>query len=112
MGKTQMSATKIDDPASFLDAARSLSIEDVWAALPNRVNANKAIIESIQKADPKLASTKFGDYFWEDDPHDPGRRRRSLPPEKLIPLALCLYLHQGGEDLEEELRFWCKLEQV
>lgn len=105
-------ATTINKPIDLIKEARSRSIDDVWAALPERIRANDAIMDRIQAADPKLASVSFGDYFWEDDPADPGRKRRSLPPEKLIPLALCLYLHQGGKDPEDELRFWKKLEQI
>ncbi|MEO0533285.1 MAG: hypothetical protein AAF215_05405 [Cyanobacteria bacterium P01_A01_bin.123] len=105
-------ATTIDRPIDLIEQARSLSIDDVWAALPERVRANDAIMNRIQSADPKLAAVSFSDYLWEDDPNDTGRRRRSLPPEKLIPLALCLYLHQGGKDPEDELRFWKKLEQI
>ena len=99
-------------PLDLIEKARSLSIDDVWAALPKRVTTNKAIMKRLQSADPQLASVMLGDYFWEDDPEDVGRRRRSLPPEQIIPLALCLYLHQGGENVENELKVWKKLEQV
>ncbi|MEM9945373.1 MAG: hypothetical protein AAF810_04845 [Cyanobacteria bacterium P01_D01_bin.36] len=105
-------ATTIDSSLNLIEQARSLTIDDVWAALPERIRANDAIMRRIQSADPKLASVTFGDYFWEDDPDDIGRRRRSLPPNKLIPLAICLYLHQGGKDPEDELRFWKTLERV
>ncbi|MGF1523676.1 MAG: hypothetical protein ACFBSF_15270 [Leptolyngbyaceae cyanobacterium] len=87
----------------------SLAIEDVWAALPEQVRSNPSSMERLQTASPKLAVAAYTDFFWEDNPDSPGRRRRSLPTDQLLSLMMRLYIHQGGTETDTELAFWQKI---
>ena len=84
----------------------SITIADVWAALPEQVRSNPSSMERLQAAAPRLAVATYTDFFWEDNPDAPGRRRRSLPKDKLLSLMMRLYIHQGGTETDAELTFW------
>ncbi|MEM9005133.1 MAG: hypothetical protein AAGE59_16615 [Cyanobacteria bacterium P01_F01_bin.86] len=90
----------------------SITIEDVWAALPEQVRANPSSMERLQTVDPKLAVAAYTDFFWEDNPDAPGRRRRSLPADQLLSLMMRLYIHRGGTEADTELAFWQKIFRV
>ena len=95
-----------DEHTMILAKAKALSIEDVWAALPEEIQGHSAIMERLKNADPRRAAASYKDYFWEDNPNDAGRKRHSLPDEQLLSLMICLYLHRGGTEPEQELTFW------
>ena len=87
----------------------SVSIEDVWKALPETVRENPNTLKKLQDSTPQRATADYTDFFWEDNPDAPGRRRRSLPSDQLLSLMMRLYIHLGGEDTETELAFWKKI---
>lgn len=82
------------------------TIEQVYAALPDRVKAKPAIWERLLSHEPLRAAVTYPDYFWEDNPNDVGRRQRSMPDEQLFSLMQALYEHLGGIDAEARLGFW------
>ena len=84
----------------------SVSIEDVWAALPEDARANPHVMKRLQESTPGRAVANYTDLFWEDDPNDAGRRRRSIDDDKILPLMMRLYIHLGGTETEKELEFW------
>jgi hypothetical protein len=81
------------------------TIKDVWAALPESVRSNQAIMQRIQTAGPHRAASNYKDYFWTSDPDGRGMVR-ALPEDELLALMLCLYTHQGGTNPEAEAKFW------
>ena len=87
----------------------SVSIEDVWAALPERIRSNPSSMSRLQDSGPHRAVANYIDHLWEDNPDRPGRRRRSLPTDQLLSLMMRLYIHRGGTETDKELAFWQKI---
>ena len=91
--------------ASLIDQARALTLEQVYAHLPERCRANAAIMKRLDKAGYELAPAAFKDMFWEPDPDGRGMRH-SMPTNKLLTLMLALYLQKGGQEPEVFERRW------
>ena len=90
---------------TIVEQAQRLTLDDVWAALPERIQQNETIMQRLQAAGPKLAAATYKDMFWITDPDGRGMVR-SIPDEELLPLMVGLYLHQGGDDPQGEADFW------
>jgi hypothetical protein len=81
------------------------TLDQVWAALPERIRQNEGIMQRLQTAPPRLAAAIYKDMFWITDPDGRGMVR-SISDDELLPLMLALYSHQGGTDLQAEAEFW------
>lgn len=89
----------------ILDRARTLSKDEIWAAVPEFFRTSEAIKADLADAGPKLAAALYKDLFWEVDPENRGMRL-CVPVMDLLPLMLGLYLQKGGTTPEAELNFW------
>lgn len=98
-------ATTTDKPLSVLERAQQLTLEEIWSALPERVQANPGCMKRLHDAGPKLGAATYKDYFWKPDPDGRGMVH-SLPDDKLLALMIGLYIHKGGNDPQGELQFW------
>lgn len=84
---------------TLIDPARRLSIDQIYAALPDRCSSNPAIMKRLDEAGYELAPATYKDMFWEPDPDGRGMRH-SIPIKQLLTLMLALYLHKGGPEPE------------
>lgn len=82
-----------------------LTIEQVWAVLPERIRQNEGIMQRLQAAPPRLATAIYKDMFWITDPDGRGMVR-SISDDELLPLMMALCNHQGGTDPQAEAEFW------
>ena len=80
-------------------------MNEPWAALPERIQKNDAIMQRLQSASSKLAAATYQDYFWVENLNDRGLIR-SIPESELLPRMISLSLHQGGNDPQREANFW------
>lgn len=84
------------------------SIDEVWAALPEKARANLYVIDRIKSSGPRLAAATYKDFFWMQNPSDRGMIH-SLPDDQLLRLMIALYVYQGGDEPAVELAFWEKI---